>query len=497
MTLEYLLRETPGLIEVLGPTDREVSAVQSDSRRVRPGDCFVAVRGISTDGHCFIQQAVEAGAAAVVIEQDPAVAIPPSVAVVRVRDSAEALGYLASAFFGHPSRRMRVVGITGTNGKTTTTTLLYQLFTALGRSTGLIGTVEHRIASSRVPSGLTTPDCVSLHTLLHQMAEAGCTEVFMEASSHAIHQRRIAGIHFSGAVFTNLTHDHLDYHGSFAAYRDAKKRLFDDLPPSAFALTNVDDRNGLFMLQNTQAKRYTYGLKTPADFKAKVIDDSLSGLQMELDGTAIHARLIGAFNAYNLTVAYAVGRLLGIDKESALVALSNVPGAKGRFEVVRDAHNPPRIGIVDYAHTPDALENVLQTIARLRRRPSRIFTVVGCGGDRDKTKRPLMAQIAARLSDQVILTSDNPRSEEPTAILKDMEAGLSAADLLKTLIIENREQAIKTACQLAAAGDIVLVAGKGHEKYQEIKGVKHPFDDKAVLCRYLSEERKIVEGLFL
>lgn len=495
MTLHHLLRDVSGILEVVGAADVVVRALQNDSRRVEAGDCFVAVRGVSTDGHRFVSQAIERGATAIVVEERADITVPASVTVVRVQDSAEALGHLASAFFEHPSRRMRVVGITGTNGKTSTTTLLYQMLLALRRIPGLIGTVENRIGTAVVSSALTTPDAIALHQLLYQMAEAGCTEVFMEASSHAIHQRRIAGVHFGGAVFTNLTHDHLDYHKTFENYRNAKKRLFDDLPQSAFALTNADDRNGAFMLQNTRAKRYTYALRTPANFKAKVIDNALSGLQLDIDGTQLHARLVGIFNAYNLTVAYAVARLLGFDKEPVLTVLSNLPGAEGRFDVLRDAQHPPRIGIVDYAHTPDALQNVLETIVHLRRRPSRIITVVGCGGDRDKTKRPVMAQIAARLSEQLILTSDNPRSEEPQAILKDMEAGLRPEDLTRTLIIEDREQAIKTACRLASPGDIVLVAGKGHEKYQEIKGVRYPFNDKAVLQKYLMEQGKIVEGL--
>ncbi len=486
MTLDLLLRDLPGLLDIVGPTDAEVRSLQPDSRRVEASDAFVAVRGTSADGHFFIQQALERGASAVVGEYWPEdLTLPTGVAFARVANSAEALGHLASAFYGHPSRCMRVVGVTGTNGKTTTTTLMYQLFTALGRAAGLIGTVNNRIGTHALPSTLTTPDAVSLHALLRQMADAGCTEVFIEASSHAIDQRRIAGIHFAGAVFTNLTHDHLDYHGTFANYRNAKKRLFDELPASAFALTNADDRNGAFMLQNTRAARYTYALKTAAHFKAKVLDNTLTGLHLDLDGTQLHARLIGTFNAYNLTAAYAVARLLGIEKEPALTAVSNLTGAEGRFEVIQDNSHPPRIGIVDYAHTPDALQNVLQTIGQLRRRPARIFTVVGCGGERDKAKRPIMAQIAARESDQAILTSDNPRAEDPRAILQDMEAGLTPEDRTRTITIENREEAIKTACRMAAPGDIILVAGKGHEKYQEINGIKHPFDDKRVLQEYL------------
>ncbi len=495
MLLEQLLNSVPGLHSAYYSSDTKVRAIQFDSRRVEPGDCFVAVRGVSVDGHQFIGQALERGAAVIIAEYWPQELERPALpAFVTVKNSAEALGHLASAFYGHPSRQMRVVAVTGTNGKTTTTTLMHQLFTALGRKAGLIGTVKNRIGEQTIPSTLTTPDAVSLQVLLRQMADAGCTEVFIEASSHAIHQRRIAGIHLTGAVFTNLTHDHLDYHGTFANYRNAKKLLFDDLPPSAFALVNADDRNGNFMLQNTPARHYTYALKTPADFKAKVLDNALTGLHLDIDGAQIHARLVGVFNAYNLTAAYAVASLLDFEKEPVLTALSNLTGAEGRFEVIRDSSQPPRIGIVDYAHTPDALQNVLETIRQLRRRPARIFTVVGCGGDRDKTKRPIMAQIAARMSDHAILTSDNPRTEDPYAILHDMEVGLTPDERMRTLTIENREQAIKTACRMAVPGDIILVAGKGHEKYQEINGVKHAFDDKLVLQSYLELSDGTAQG---
>lgn len=478
-----LLHDVPGIRQTIGDTGIEIRAIRFDSRAVQPGDCFVAVRGVGNDGHQFLDKAIENGAAAIVAEELPA-SLP--VPAVQVADSAEALGHLASAFYGHPSRQMRVVGITGTNGKTTTTTLLHQLFTALGHQTGLIGTVENRIGNEVLPSTHTTPDAVALQHLLRRMADAGCTEVFMETSSHAIHQRRIAGVAFAGGVFTNLTHDHLDYHKTFAEYRDAKKRLFDKLPETAFVLTNTDDRNGRFMLQNTRAKISTYGLKTPADFKTKIIENSLHGLHLYLDGEQIHARLIGEFNAYNLTCVYAIARLLGTDKMDTLAALSNLPGAEGRFEAVQNPTSPGPLGIVDYAHTPDALQQVLETIAKLKKPASRVITVVGCGGDRDKTKRPVMARTAARLSDQLILTSDNPRTENPADILRDMEAGLEPEDLRKTLIIENREQAIKTACHLAKPQDVILVAGKGHEKYQEVMGMKHPFDDKATLENHLN-----------
>jgi UDP-N-acetylmuramoyl-L-alanyl-D-glutamate--2,6-diaminopimelate ligase len=401
---------------------------------------------------------------------------------------------MASNFYGNPSHDLQLVGVTGTNGKTTTVTLLWQLFTGLGFKCGLIGTVENRIGEEIMPSTHTTPDAVRLHELLRRMAQAGCTYVFMEVSSHAVHQRRIAGARFVGGVFSNLTHDHLDYHKTFAEYRDAKKKFFDDLPKKAFALSNTDDRNGAFLLQNTAAAKYTYGLKNPADFKTKIIENSLSGLHLNVDGEQIMARLIGEFNAYNLTAAYAVARLLlgegknqGVSKAEILTLLSDLRGAEGRFDYVSHPTKPGCIAIVDYAHTPDALEKVLETVQKLKRKTSQVITVTGAGGDRDKTKRPLMAQISARFSNQLILTSDNPRTEDPAAILRDMEAGLDAEGLKKTLVIQDREQAIKTAVRLAQAQDVIVVAGKGHEKYQEVNGVRHPFDDKEVLARWMSE----------
>lgn len=463
-----------------------VNAIRSDSRQVQTGDVFVALRGIASDGHHFIGAALEKGATAIVCEQIPVeVSAASNIAMIRVADTADTLGRMASAFYDDPSKHLKLVGVTGTNGKTTVTTLLWQCFTALGYRCGLVGTVENRIGPELAPSTHTTPDALSLQALLRKMADAGCSHVFIEASSHAIHQRRIAGAVFAGGVFTNLTHDHLDYHGAFAHYRDAKKRFFDELPANAFALTNDDDKNGRFMLQNTQARIFAYGLKKPADFKAKILENALTGLHLLLDDTEFHARLIGEFNAYNLLAVYGAARLLGEDKTAVLTVLSDLRGAEGRFDSVL---HPAKgiLGIVDYAHTPDALEQVLATIAKLKKRGARIITVVGCGGDRDKTKRPVMAQAAARLSDQLILTSDNPRTENPADILRDMEAGLQQVDQQKTLTIENREQAIKTAARFAQTGDIILVAGKGHEKYQEIMGIKHPFDDKEMLDRYLA-----------
>ena len=481
-TLADLLLHVPGIRKTHGNTGIAVKNLQFDSRRVQPGDCFVAIRGVAADGHQFIDKAIANGAVAIIGETE----IAGEISVVQVENSAVALGYLAAAFYDHPSKQLQVVGVTGTNGKTTVTTLLHQLYAALGYKPGLLGTVENRIGSATMTSTHTTPDALSLQQLLRQMADAGCAQVFMETSSHAIHQHRIAGVEFAGAVFTNLTHDHLDYHKTFAEYRDAKKLLFDQLPATAFALINADDKNGRFMVQNTRAKVYTYGLKTLADFKAKMLENGLNGLHLQLDGEGFHARLIGAFNASNLTAAYAVARLLGAEKMETLTALSNLRGAEGRFESIAHPSKPECVGIVDYAHTPDALEKVLETIAKLKKKHSRVITVVGCGGDRDKTKRPVMARVAAQWSDQLILTSDNPRTEDPSAILLDMEAGLTPEDHVKTLTIENREQAIKTACRMVNPGDIVLVAGKGHEKYQDIKGVKYPFDDKAILNQYFT-----------
>jgi UDP-N-acetylmuramoyl-L-alanyl-D-glutamate--2,6-diaminopimelate ligase len=485
-TLFEILKDIP-VIDVTGPDPaaQPIQAIRFDSRLVQPGDLFVAVRGVGADGHQFVDAALEKGAVAIVCDTRPA--LPgEKTTVILVDNTTSVLGLLAANFYGHPARQLKLVGITGTNGKTTTVTLLWQLFTRLGYRCGLIGTVENRIGSDIIPSTHTTPDAVSLHQLLGRMVEAGCTYAFMEVSSHAIHQQRIAGVEFTGAAFSNITHDHLDYHNTFAEYRDVKKLLFDRLPASAFALTNADDKNGLFMMQNTRAAIHTYGLKKPAAFKARIVENSLTGLYMQLDGEMFHARMIGEFNAYNLTATYACARLLGVGKIETLTALSDLNGAEGRFDhILHPTKNC--IGIVDYAHTPDAVEKVLETIRKLKKHGAKVITVIGCGGDRDKTKRPLMARVAAQMSDHIILTSDNPRTEDPSTILKEMEAGLHADDLRKTLTIENREQAIKTACQLAGTNDIILVAGKGHEKYQDIRGVKHPFDDKAVLLKFFNE----------
>jgi UDP-N-acetylmuramoyl-L-alanyl-D-glutamate--2,6-diaminopimelate ligase len=467
------------LVAVSGSTDVEVKDVQIDSRRVGQGSAFVAVRGSAADGHQFIAKAVEQGAAVVVCETMPA-ETSDAVTYVQARNSAEAAGIMAHNFYGQPSSRVKLVGVTGTNGKTTIATLLYKLFKGLGYSTGLISTVENMIDGKVIPSTHTTPDAVSLNALLKQMADEGCSHVFMEVSSHAVHQHRIAGLEFAGGLFSNITHDHLDYHKTFEEYIKAKKGFFDGLSSQAFAITNTDDKRGLVMLQNTAARKYSYSLKSTADFKGKILENGLMGLIMTVNEQEVHFRLIGEFNAYNLLAVYGAAICLGEDKNDVLQCLSNTTGAEGRFDYIISP-NDKIIGIVDYAHTPDALVNVLDTIKKLKKGHEKVITVVGCGGDRDKTKRPIMGEAACKHSDSVIFTSDNPRSEDPLAILADMEEGLSVSARRKYVAIADRKQAIKTAVSMAGPDDIVLIAGKGHEKYQEIKGVKHHFDDKEVL----------------
>ncbi|RYY96847.1 MAG: UDP-N-acetylmuramoyl-L-alanyl-D-glutamate--2,6-diaminopimelate ligase [Chitinophagaceae bacterium] len=464
---------------VNGDSNASVANVQLDSRKVGPGSLFVAVKGSASDGHAFIPKALELGAATIVCETLPS-ELKEGVTYVQVEDSAEAAGTIAHNFYGQPSGSVKLVGVTGTNGKTTIATLLYKLFTKLGYTCGLVSTVENVIAGTVIPSTHTTPDAVSLNELLAQMVSAGCTHVFMEVSSHAVHQRRIAGLHFAGALFSNITHDHLDYHKTFDEYIKAKKGFFDALGADAFAITNADDKRGPVMLQNTAAKKHTYSLKTVADFKGKILENALTGLVMTVNEQEVHFRLIGEFNAYNLLAVYGAAVLLGEEKQEVLQVLSNITGAEGRFDYIVSAKGRV-LGIVDYAHTPDALENVLATIKKLRKGHEQVITVVGCGGDRDKTKRPVMAEVACNGSDRVILTSDNPRSEDPAAILADMEAGLNTAAKRKAITIVDRGQAIKTAVSLAGPDDILLIAGKGHEKYQDIQGVKHHFDDKEVL----------------
>ncbi|MBS1586744.1 MAG: UDP-N-acetylmuramoyl-L-alanyl-D-glutamate--2,6-diaminopimelate ligase [Bacteroidetes bacterium] len=462
-----------------GDTSVQVSSLCIDSRKVQEGSAFIAVRGTVTDGHEFISKAEELGAVAIVCEAMPTDR-KAGVVYVQVKDSAAAAGLMASEFYGNPSHKMKVVGVTGTNGKTTCATLLYQLYEAMGHKCGLISTVQNRIHDIAEVSTHTTPDPISIQALLSRMVNAGCEYAFMEVSSHAIHQRRIEGLEFTGAMFTNITHDHLDYHKTFDEYIRVKKSFFDNLPTTAFALTNADDKRGMVMLQNTKATKNSYSLKMPATIKGKVLENNLTGLVMMVDNQEAHFRMIGTFNAYNLLAVYGAATLLGADKMQVLSVLSSLHGAPGRFETYMSP-NDKILGIVDYAHTPDALINVLATIKQLRTGGQNIITVVGCGGDRDKTKRPIMAEVACEHSDKAILTSDNPRTEDPEGILNEMEAGLSMAQKRKMLRITDRKEAIKTAVALAMPDDILLVAGKGHETYQEVNGVKHHFDDREVL----------------
>jgi len=466
------------LIQVVGATDIAISAVVIDSRKVIKDSVFVAIKGVVTDGHEFIEKAIASGATAIVCEHMP-INLVNGITYIQVKNAAEAVAFMAHHFYNQPSTKLKLVGVTGTNGKTTIATVLFKLFSQLGYTCGLISTVQNQIGSAIIPSTHTTPDAVSVNALLHEMYEAGCTHVFMECSSHAIHQHRITALQFTGALFSNITHDHLDYHKTFDEYIKVKKKFFDDLPSTAFAISNADDKRGAIMLQNTIAKKYFYSLKTLADFKGKILDNALSGLQMLVNEMEVHFRLIGEFNAYNLLAVYGAAICLGEDKQEVLTALSMLSGAEGRFDYIISKQQI--IGIVDYAHTPDALENVLLTIKKLRKGHEQVITVVGCGGDRDKTKRPIMAQTACNLSNKVILTSDNPRTEDATAILNDMQQGLDSAAKRKYIAITDRKEAIKTAVSLANDEDIILIAGKGHEKYQDIQGVKYPFDDKAIL----------------
>lgn len=476
-TLKDILYKV-ALTEVAGTTDMAITEVHFDSRKVTPGSIFVAVKGAKSDGHLFIDACIEYGAVAIICEEIPA-DVKSGITYLRVKNSAEALGIVASNFYDQPSEKMKLVGVTGTNGKTTTVTLLFKLFRDLGHKAGLISTVQNQINDEVLPTNYTTPDALELNLLLAKMAESGCTHCFMEVSSHAVVQHRISGLKFSGAVFTNITHDHLDFHQTFDEYIKAKKKFFDDLPSSAFALVNKDDPHGTVMLQNTKAKKKTFALKSAADFTCKVMENSLMGLVLTINGKEVWTKLIGGFNAYNLLGIYATAILLGKDKEDVLKAISNLSAVEGRFQYVKASNGI--IGIVDYAHTPDALENVLTTINEVRSPNEKIITVVGCGGNRDKTKRPIMAAIACEKSDKVIFTSDNPRSEEPETIIREMEVGINFSVKSKTISITDRREAIKTACHLAHKGDIILLAGKGHEKYQEIKGVKYPFDDMEIL----------------
>jgi len=467
------------MVAVSGSTDVVVSGVQIDSRKVSHRSVFVAVKGVAADGHQYINKAIELGAVAVVCEEMP-VEQKVGVTYIQTSDSAEAAGVMAHNFYDQPSAKLKLVGVTGTNGKTTIATLLYKLFSDLGYKCGLISTVENMINGNVIPSTHTTPDAVSLNALLKQMVDEGCEYAFMEVSSHAVHQRRIAGLEFVGALFSNITHDHLDYHKTFDEYIKAKKGFFDGLSSNAFAITNIDDKRGAVMLQNTAAKKLSYSLRSMADFKGKILENGLSGLVMTINDQEVHFRLIGEFNAYNLLAVYGAAVSLGQDKQEVLQYLSNTTGAEGRFDYTISPKEKV-IAIVDYAHTPDALINVLATIKKLRQGNEQVITVVGCGGDRDKTKRPVMGEVACEHSDKAIFTSDNPRTEDPLQILNDMETGLSVSAKRKYIAIADRKQAIKTAISMAGPDDIVLIAGKGHEKYQEINGVKHHFDDKEVV----------------
>jgi UDP-N-acetylmuramoyl-L-alanyl-D-glutamate--2,6-diaminopimelate ligase len=463
---------------VFGSTNLEVKDLQIDSRKVAPGSVFIAIKGAVSDGHQFIETAIGNGAIVIVCEDVPTL-MNEGITYLQVENCNEAVAYMAHHYYGEPSLKLKLVGVTGTNGKTTVATLLYKLFTKLGYKCGLISTVQNQVGATVVPSTHTTPDAISLQALLHQMVEAHCTHVFMEVSSHAIHQHRTTALEFVGGLFTNITHDHLDYHKSFDEYIRVKKKFFDQLSSAAFAISNLDDKRGEVMLQNTAARKYFYSLRTIADFKGKVLENSLTGLIMTVNDIEVHFRLIGEFNAYNILAVYGAAICLGENSQEVLTTLSITTGAEGRFDYI--VSDKKVIAIVDYAHTPDALQNVLHTIKNLRSGNEQVITIVGCGGDRDKAKRPIMAEVACELSDRVILTSDNPRSEDPLDILKDMEAGLNSAARRKSISIADRKEAIKTAVSFAKPSDILLIAGKGHEKYQEIKGVKHPFDDHAVL----------------
>jgi UDP-N-acetylmuramoyl-L-alanyl-D-glutamate--2,6-diaminopimelate ligase len=461
-----------------GP-DQEITQLCFDSRKAQAGSLFFAIPGTQVDGHQFLDQVHAQGCTAWVVQQTPA-NIPANVTCIQVADSNEALADISCVFYGHPSKSLQLIGITGTNGKTTSVTLLFELFKSLGHRCGLISTVVNKIQDRIIPATHTTPDAMQLNALLAEMLVDGCTHVFMEVSSHAVVQKRIHGLRFRGAIFSNITRDHLDFHETFDEYIKAKKGFFDALPAGSFALTNVDDKRGNVMLQNTQAKKYSYGLLNAADYKAKIISNGIGGLQLDIEGKVMHAQLIGTFNAYNLLAIYATAMLLGEDQEEVLIQMSALKTAPGRFDQLAGPQG--KMGIVDYAHTPDALENVLKTIQAIRSKNQRIITVVGCGGNRDTGKRPIMAELAARYSDEVVLTSDNPRFEDPEEILNQMEAGIPADSKAKIDRISDRKTAIFTAIrEKATMGDIILVAGKGHETYQDIQGVKSDFDDKKVI----------------
>lgn len=466
------------IVSITGNPEVEVSSVVTDSRKAIPGSLFVALTGVQVDGHAYIENALELGASIIISEKEIDNK-KEGVTYVLVKDTADAIGKIATHWYDNPSTKVKLVGVTGTNGKTTTATLLFRLFRKLGYSVGLLSTVANYIDDKVIPATHTTPDPLSLNDILHQMVEAGCEYVFMEVSSHAIHQKRISGLVFDGAIFSNLTQDHLDYHKTMAEYLKVKKSFFDDLPSTAFALTNADEKNGMVMVQNTKASVHTYGVLNEAEFRARILETRFTGSSITINNRELEVFFVGVFNVYNILSVYASAILLGQEAEEVLTALSTLKPVSGRFETIYSPNG--YTVVVDYAHTPDALENVLSSIDEVLEQDGHIITVVGCGGNRDRTKRPLMAQVAAKFSSQLILTSDNPRYEEPMAIINDMADGLSSQENQKTLLIEDRKQAIRTACMLAKPKDVILIAGKGHEDYQDIKGVKHHFSDQEIV----------------
>ncbi|MDA6070704.1 UDP-N-acetylmuramoyl-L-alanyl-D-glutamate--2,6-diaminopimelate ligase [Flavobacterium sp. AC] len=472
---------------VTGSTEIDVHKIEFDSRKIEANDVFVAIRGSLSDGHDYIEKAIQLGAVAIICDALPE-NIEKGVTYIKVKDTNTALAFMAANYFGNPSEKLKLVGVTGTNGKTTIASLLFQLFQKAGFKVGLLSTVKIMVDETEYKATHTTPDSITINHYLNEMIEAGVTHCFMEVSSHGIHQKRTEALHFVGGVFTNLSHDHLDYHSTFAEYRDVKKSFFDSLPKTAFALSNIDDKNGPVMLQNTVARKFTYALKSYADFKAIILESQLSGLLLKVNDNEVWVKLIGTFNAYNVLAIYGTAVELGMDSLEALRLLSDLESVSGRFQYIVSAGNIT--AIVDYAHTPDALDNVLKTIGDIRTKNEQLITVVGCGGNRDKTKRPIMAKIATDLSDKAILTSDNPRNEDPEVILDEMEKGVEAHNYKKLLRITDRKQAIKTACQLAQPNDIVLIAGKGHETYQEINGVRHHFDDMETVKEILDQLNK-------
>lgn len=484
MKLEEILNGIH-VAEIKGNITKEISGLEIDSRKIESGHMFVAVRGTQTDGHAYIGKAIEKGASVIVCETFPD-NIDSDITYIKVNDTEEVVGKLATAFYGHPTSKLKLIGVTGTNGKTTIATLLYNMFRLFGYKVGLISTVCNYIDDEAIPTEHTTPDPITLNKLLGRMADEGCKYVFMEVSSHSVVQKRIGGLQYSGGIFTNLTRDHLDYHKSFDNYLKAKKTFFDNLPKSAFALTNIDDKNGLIMTQNTKAKVYTYSLRSISDFKGKVLEDGFEGMLMDINQIEVNVQFVGRFNASNLLAVYGSACILGKKPEEVLVKLSMLRPVSGRFETLRS--NRGYSAIVDYAHTPDALANVLKTINDVLDGRGQTISVIGAGGNRDKGKRPIMAQEAVKQSNKVIITSDNPRFEEPQDIINDMMAGLTQEDKRKVVCITDRKEAIRTACMLAQPNDVVLVAGKGHENYQDIKGVKHHFDDKEVIREYFENE---------